>query len=68
MKREYKTNINCGSCIKAVTGFIEEVPGLVSWKVDTDSPEKTLTVELQGESDAQLIEAVEDAGFDIQTK
>ncbi|GAB5554958.1 MAG: hypothetical protein Sapg2KO_45490 [Saprospiraceae bacterium] len=64
-KIQFKTNINCGNCIKAVTNFIEEVDGLQSWKVDTDNPDKILTVEGNLQA-AAIIEAVEDAGFDIE--
>jgi len=63
--KRFKTNINCGNCIRAVSAFLDEVPGLEQWAVDTDSPDKILTVE--GEASAeQIVEAVEDAGFDIE--
>jgi copper chaperone CopZ len=64
-KYTFSTNINCGNCIKAVTNFIEEVEGLESWEVDTDNPDKILTVEGTATLEA-IIEAVEDAGFDIR--
>lgn len=64
-KIQFKTNINCGNCIKAVTNFIEDVDGLQSWQVDTDNPDKILTVEGNLQA-AAVIEAVEDAGFDIE--
>lgn len=62
---KFKTNINCGNCIRSVTGFINEVKGIEHWEVDTDNPDKILTVRGQVSSD-QVIEAVEEAGFDIQ--
>ncbi len=62
---KFKTNINCGSCIRSVTGFIEDVQGIDHWEVDTDNPDKILTVKGAVTSNA-IIEAVEDAGFDIQ--
>jgi copper chaperone len=62
----FKTNINCGSCIRSVTGFIEEVPGLQEWRVDTENPEKILTVKGDNLSKEAVVEAVEDAGFDIE--
>lgn len=63
-KTTYKTNINCGNCIKAVTNFIQEVEGVENWEVDTENPDKILTV--HGTASAEsIIEAVEDAGFDI---
>ena len=65
-KLQFKTNINCGNCIKAVTNFIENVDGLQGWKVDTDNPDKILTVEGDHLEAANVIEAIEDAGFDIE--
>ena len=62
----FKTNINCGSCIRSVTGFIEDVPGLQEWTVDTENPEKILTVKGDNLSKEAVVEAVEDAGFDIE--
>ncbi len=63
--KRFKTNINCGNCVRAVSGFLDEVPGLEQWAVDTDDPDKILTV--KGEAPAEVIvEAVEDAGFDIE--
>lgn len=62
---KFKTNINCGSCIRSVTGFIEEVNGVDHWEVDTENPDKILTVKGQV-TPKEVIDAVEDAGFDIQ--
>lgn len=63
--QKFKTNINCGSCIRSVTGFIEDVNGIDHWEVDTENPDKILTV--KGQVTAKdIIDAVEDAGFDIQ--
>lgn len=62
---KFKTNINCGSCIRSVTGFINEVKGIEHWEVDTDNPDKILTVQGQV-STREVMDAVEDAGFDIQ--
>lgn len=64
-KLQFKTNINCGNCIKAVTNFINDVEGIQSWKVDTNNPDKILTVEGNLQATA-VIEAIEDAGFDIE--
>lgn len=62
-KAQFKTNINCGNCVRSVTGFINDVEGIEKWEVDTDNPEKILTVE--GDYDIEaVIEAIEDAGFD----
>lgn len=65
MTHQFKTNINCGSCIRSVTNFINDVEGIDKWEVDTDNPDKILSVEGHA-STASIIEAVEDAGFDIE--
>lgn len=62
---KFKTNINCGSCVKSVTGFLNDVAGIQHWEVDTTIPEKILKV--KGEVTVpQIVEAVEEAGFDIE--
>lgn len=68
MKLQFKTNINCGNCVRTVTGFINEVKGIEKWSVDTDNPEKILTVEGEALTAEAVIEAVEEAGFDIHQK
>ena len=63
---KFKTNINCGNCIKSVTPFLNEVDNLDEWKVDTENPEKIFEVELNDENEATVIEAVKKAGFEIE--
>ncbi|MFD2742056.1 MULTISPECIES: heavy-metal-associated domain-containing protein [Sphingobacterium] len=59
----FKTSINCGSCIKAVTPFLSEVGGINHWEVDTTNPAKILTVETSGATAEEVLEAVQKAGF-----
>lgn len=68
MKQEFKfkTNINCGNCVKRVTPFIEKLEGIDSWKVDTDSSDKILTVISDGVTKEQIIQAIQKVGFDIE--
>ena len=66
MKLKFKTNINCGNCVKSVSGFINEVPDIEEWTVDTENPEKILTVTGKQLTAQAIIEAVEEAGFDIE--
>ncbi len=65
MKQRFKTNINCSSCIRSVTNFINDIEGIEEWDVDTDNPDKILTVSGVVVTE-DIIEAVEDAGFDIE--
>lgn len=64
---KFKTNINCGNCIKTVTPFLNELDNIDTWKVDTDNPDKILEVVLDDNNDKIVIEAVKKAGFIIET-
>ena len=62
---KFKTNINCNGCINAVTPYLDKVDGLEKWKVDTEHPDKILTVEsaADGPDAAAITAVVEKAGF-----
>jgi len=64
----YKTNINCGGCIRAVTPHLNEIESIKSWNVDTKHPDKILKVELQSGSAHDVVEAVGKAGFSAQVQ
>ena len=60
---KFKTTINCGNCVKAVTPHLNKVEGVEEWKVDTANPDKVLEVKTNS-VDAQTIKStVEKAGF-----
>jgi copper chaperone len=60
---KFKTTINCGSCVRAVTPHLNKLEGVQEWKVDTDNPDKVLEVNTDT-LDAQTIKStVEKAGF-----
>ncbi len=63
---KFKTNINCGNCVKAVTGFINDLEGIEDWVVNTEDPEKILTVTGSGVAAQAVIEALDEAGFDAE--
>ena len=63
---QFKTTINCGGCIKAVTPALNQVVGAGNWQVDTVNPAKILTVTSDQATAAQVVQAVEGAGFEIQ--
>jgi copper chaperone CopZ len=66
MEQDFKTNINCGSCVKAVTPRLQQIDGLISWNVDTDNPDKVLHVAMATDVSAAIVAAVQKAGFQIQ--
>lgn len=61
---KFKTNINCGGCIASVTPFLNKIEGII-WKVETGNPDKILTVETNSASEEEIIQAVKEAGFEI---
>ncbi|ACU62382.1 heavy-metal-associated domain-containing protein [Chitinophaga pinensis] len=63
MEQQFKTNIKCGGCIATVTPFLNAAAGENTWKVDTAAPEKILTVSADAVSAAEIISAVEKAGY-----
>jgi len=63
---QFKTNINCGSCIKSVTPFLNELDNVDAWKVDTENPDKILKVDLDDENVSDVLDAVKKAGFNIE--
>ena len=65
-KHTFKTNINCGGCIKAVTPHLEKVTSIISWKVDTENPDKILTIESENLSAEDIIALIKKAGFNIE--
>jgi copper chaperone len=60
---EVKTNIMCGSCIAKVTPTLNETIGENNWQVDTLNPKKVLSVTTENLSEADVIKAVEKAGY-----
>lgn len=62
----FKTNINCGNCIRAVTPVLNQEVGANNWQVDTANPDKILTVSTAQATADQVVKVVEAAGFEIQ--
>ncbi len=62
----FKTSINCGNCLRAVTPFLDAEPSVQQWRVDTNDPAKILTVEGENVISEQVMKAVAQAGFDIE--
>lgn len=69
MKRlEFKTNINCGSCVAKVTPHLNNATSVDHWSVDTTNKEKVLTVEGEALNEKQVVEAVQEAGFKLEKR
>lgn len=60
-----KTNLNCGSCVAAVKPYLDSEPTISRWEVDTNSPEKILTVKGDSVSRERVDAAVAKGGFRV---
>lgn len=63
---KFKTNIDCQGCVNAVTPFLNKISGIKTWSVDTNNPNKILTVQSLGATEEDIINIVKKAGFTIQ--
>lgn len=64
-KITYKSNINCSSCVAKVTPVLNEIKEINFWEIDTNSPEKLLTIEAQDEITDLVKSALRKVGFKI---
>jgi len=64
-ERKYKTNLNCGSCVAAVTPHLNGEGRIRRWAVDTRSPDKVLTVEGEAVGAETVERLVAAAGFRV---
>ncbi|MBI1183338.1 hypothetical protein GC194_03645 [bacterium] len=62
MEHKFKTNINCNNCINAVTPFLNKEIDIERWEVDTENPNKILTVNTDLSAD-EVVRIVEEAGY-----
>ena len=63
---KFKTSINCSGCVAKVTPLLNAVEGVESWSVDTNNPDKILTVTTALPQDS-IVETVKKAGFKIES-
>lgn len=62
----FKTNIQCGGCIATVTPFLNAEPAVTNWKVDTNVPEKILSVDTNL-SATDIIAIITKAGYKAES-
>lgn len=61
---KFKTNIKCGGCIAAVTPHLNKLSDIEKWDVDTQNPDKILTIEGKpGLDEQKVIDTLENAGY-----
>lgn len=60
---KFKTTIKCNGCQTKATPFLNEIVGENNWHVDLQHPDRILTVPVTEATEAQVIEAVKQAGY-----
>jgi len=63
--RKYKTDINCDSCVAAVTPYLNAERSIRQWSVNTADLNKVLTIEGDGVHSATIRRLVAGAGFQV---
>ena len=64
---QFKTNINCGGCVRGVTPMLNDSKDIKDWKVDLASPDRILTVETDDSvTPTEVSQTVAEAGFTAQ--
>ena len=60
---QFKTNINCGGCVAKVTPVLNSNQEIKDWNVDTNNPNKILTVQTENLEEDEVQALVAKAGF-----
>lgn len=63
---QFKTNLNCGNCVSKVQNELDNAPNIQEWSVDTDNPEKILTVTADENAQETIETIVKSKGFLIK--
>ena len=63
---KFKTNLNCGGCVTKVQADLDNAKDIKSWNVDTNNPDKILTVSSNGITAEDVIAIVTCKGFKIE--
>jgi len=58
-----KTNLSCKHCVMKVEPVLKAEQGIVSYNIDLENPDKTLTIESNGADIDQLIKDFEKVGY-----
>ncbi|MCA8986616.1 MAG: hypothetical protein KDA78_03190 [Planctomycetaceae bacterium] len=63
--QSYKTNLNCGQCVAAVKPYLDQAPEIDAWSVDTNHPDKILTLSGSDLSSEKVGQLVSEGGFRV---
>ncbi len=60
---KFKTTLSCGGCVSKVQADLDNAVGISNWSVDTNNPEKVLTVNSDSVSESEIISIITKKGF-----
>ena len=64
---KFKTNINCGNCLRSVTPVLDELlDDNGAWSVDLQDPDRVLEVQADDLTPEQVQEALDEIGFEAE--
>lgn len=63
---QFKTNLNCGTCVSKVKSDLDQAEGVCHWNVDTDHADKILTVRSTGITEEEVVSIIKSKGFKIE--
>jgi copper chaperone len=61
--QQFKTNINCGSCVNAVRETLNALVGEDGWTVDINNASKLLTLHSDAVNADEVIRKLEEDGY-----
>jgi len=64
---KFTTNIENGEMLDTLAPFLDQEKRISQWNLDTESPEKILSVSGEELTPDLIVKAVESAGFDAKT-
>lgn len=64
---QFKTNLNCTSCVAKVESELNNTDGISEWSVDVANSNKTLTVKAEGISEEEVINIIKKKGFHAES-
>jgi len=62
----FKTNLQCGNCVSKIKPALDTAEGIESWSVDTENPDKILTVVSSGIGVEEVEGLIKAKGFKIE--
>lgn len=64
---QFKTNLNCSSCVSKVQADLDSADGIKEWNVDTTNSNKILTVKSEGITEDEVVIIIKKKGFKAES-